>query len=796
MSGLETNIFPLLNLKELSSRYRLYRVKGLSQEQKNRYPNEYFKRMMSLRARLSYQLQKPVTTIEKEGFVHVVVRDDAAELPSSIEVARTTLYLEPLGQTFDLDYTLRTPQNDLICHKFLQFLLREPLESDRRLWSPGSGSPFFTFEPIPSLNGIEHYRGFKARVLTTHDGGIGLCVDVAHKYISARPLPMYLSEREFRRWRDRHYIYHFGHDWYEIKAEYVDALNVAEYQISDDEEKISLVDFIYQKTNAPAPRELVNLPSDASTVVYHNNRGEERGAPAALCYLVYRTRDREMKKLHRFSIMEPQARRELIHKYVREHLGSLKFGDTRLRVSDRPLLAPARKFLVPDYEFGNSHVLSVRGTSGAQHVSLDNLGETRLALLKRRGPGFYKNDPLDRQYLFLPRSVCYTYGDGLVDFLKEVVDDLFPQEEGYSPKIVPYDDTVAKIWPAQAAAIKKAAEKHCDEPGYAVVMVHRVDGGGPGQEDTLGATVMRELHKLHVYSTIIHTSFSENCYTGVRGADGKLTYKIRGGERGRLMGYLRGVALNKILLNNQRWPFVLSTKLHADLIVGIDVKNHTAGFVIVGKNGIHIRPDFDTSLKEQEKLSTKRMKRCLIRILGKESEFSDDLVRTIVLHRDGRFFESELLGAKEALEHLKSIGVVHQDASITFVEIAKTAPVPFRLFDVIEQDEGKARVWNPEVGYYYIAGEVDGYLCATGRAFRRRSTINPLHVKRLEGTLSLEKCLEDIYYLTALTWTNPRDCSREPITIKLNDRYLGEEAGPYDSEALADEYQSLEDVLS
>src|SRR6516162_997920 len=41
-------------------------------------------------------------------------------------------------------------------------------------------------------------------------------------------------------------------------------------------------------------------------------------------------------------------------------------------------------------------------------------------------------------------------------------------------------------------------------------------------------------------------------------------------------GYLQNVALNKILLTNNFWPFVLATPLHADLTIGIDVKNQTA----------------------------------------------------------------------------------------------------------------------------------------------------------------------------------------------------------------------------
>ena len=52
------------------------------------------------------------------------------------------------------------------------------------------------------------------------------------------------------------------------------------------------------------------------------------------------------------------------------------------------------------------------------------------------------------------------------------------------------------------------------------------------------------------------------------------------------------------------------------------------------------------------------------------------------------------------------------------------------------------------------------------------------------GPLPIEKCLEDVYSLSALALTKPDDCTRYPITIKLNDRFLGEEATEYDADAL------------
>jgi hypothetical protein len=57
----------------------------------------------------------------------------------------------------------------------------------------------------------------------------------------------------------------------------------------------------------------------------------------------------------------------------------------------------------------------------------------------------------------------------------------------------------------------------------------------------------------------------------------------------------------------------------------------------------------------------------------------------------------------------------------------------------------------------------------------------------------MEECLEDIFYLCALAWTKPDDCSRDPITTKLNDRFLSDEATKYDAEALEYSLSSDED---
>jgi hypothetical protein len=74
MSALETNIFPITNLAQLSATYRLYRVRGLRSEQP-----EYFQNRQALLRALSYEMHSPVTVIDRDALPHVAIREDAPE---------------------------------------------------------------------------------------------------------------------------------------------------------------------------------------------------------------------------------------------------------------------------------------------------------------------------------------------------------------------------------------------------------------------------------------------------------------------------------------------------------------------------------------------------------------------------------------------------------------------------------------------------------------------------------------------------------------------------------------------
>ena len=774
MPRIETNDFAITNLDALSSRYRLYRIKGL-----NRDHSEYYANRQHIIRKLSFWLKKPVTIIERDDIAHLVVRSDAPEISSPMSLVRVPVYFEPVGDSFEVDYAVRSPENDEICIRFLQFMLQEPLHSRPELWQPKAGDAFFKKTFVHSTDEIAHHVGFAIRVVLAPGGGLALRVHVANKYVGRQPLPPYIRRDEFEQWKKRHYIYHFGHQWYEIRADLLSDMNAMEYPIPVDGSWMPLLEYVVQQCQKPIPPELAQVPNDVSVISYLDNRKNERGVPASLCFQVYGPHDQGMEQLHRKSLIPPHARRPLTLDFVRQYLTRLSFGNSRLNVDTHPIIVPARMFSVPDFKFGNDTVLSVRGTAGTQHVSLDRLGVTRAALLRDPRAGFFHTEPLDRQYLIMPQSVVESHGGRFIEDLRAAVDELYPQEHGYTPEIVTYNDRVKRTFAQQGNSILDAVRLKCRKPGYAVVMVHQTS---ERTEDPLAAMVIRELRELNISAAVIHSATARESYVLGKGNDGQPQYFPRQSGRKRLSGYLRNVALNKVLLTNQRWPFVLATPLNADITIGVDVKHHTAGLIVVGRSGEKLRSFCRTS-RQKEKLRADQMEKYIVEIISDEAASGNPLARVIVMHRDGRLFPSELEGARKAMERLKRTGVIAPDATLTILEIAKNQQAPARFFEISEQDREEL-VDNPQIGLYRIVGETEAFLCTTGRAFPRPGTVEPLHVVHVYGPLPIEKCLEDVYSLSALALTKPDDCTRYPITIKLNDRFLGEEATEYDADAL------------
>jgi hypothetical protein len=772
---MESNVFRIKNLSELSARYRLHRVKGLMRDQRDYYRNLGF-----LVNRLSRELRSPVTFTEQDGLPFLAIPEDSAEPEPHYLLVGHTAHLEKSLDVLTIDFTRLDEETTPLALRFLQFCIQGSLWKKNDLWQPSTGRPFFEKKAHSLGNGVGMHCGFAIRAMAMEDG-IGLCLDVTHKYVSVRPLPTYLSSSDFQQFKMRHAVYRMCHDWFEIRLAERSELSVAEVLFPYNGKQVNLLQRLQQHDARPLPPEVVGLPRDSSVVHYYNGRDELRAAPSALCYLILETDAQLVARRHGRSLIPPEERRSQISDLVRKYLSNLTLGDIRLRVTSRPIHIPRRSFSIPDTEFGGGKILSVKGAPGAIHTTLNALGQHRLNLLRDKSAGFFVKEPLQRQFFFMPQTIQQSWGPEFLRQLQRAVDTLYPQDDAYEPELITYDDRKGTTFVDQGLAIKAAAAEDGAKEGYAVVMIHDPSDRKRRQQDQLAAYVMQTLFEgFDIRVAVMHTEVGSECYRLRSNAHGQLIYAPVMGKSGKLNGYLRNVALSKVLLNNEKWPFVLAEQPHAELMVVVDVKAHHVGLTVIGQGARYICTHIG-KCRFAERIETDEFRNLVVDAVCKYCSTTGLPPRTILLVRDGRMYQPELMGMHRGLKFLQVNGYARQDTAVTCVELPKRSLTPFRLFDVRFDKRCQGGVThNPTVGQYYTPNRHEGYVCATGVPFYRPGSVNPLHVKKIDGTLSIEHCLEDVFWYTMLAWTRPEDCTRYPIGLKLNDRRLFEDAGEYD----------------
>ena len=575
-----------------------------------------------------------------------------------------------------------------------------------------------------------------------------------------------------------------GHNWFEVTLAGLSDISIGIPSIPLEGGVASLIDYLHSKSRKPVPPSIANLSPDGAAVYYRTNGPEQRSAPAALCHVVEDTHTQDGARHQQKTIIKPLDRRKQIRRIVSSFLCRVQVGDVTLSLSDRPARTKTKPFFPPDLRFGNGVKLALGVKGHRAYTAIEDYARNRLVRLKDKNAGFFEQSLLDQQYLVLPKSVENSYGSQFLNDLKSQVDDLYSNGGGYNPEVIVYDDlNVSRDFVGQSRAIRKAVEIADVRPGYVLVMVHRYDRR-PRSADQLVAWAVKEFHGLFgLNAAVVHTDMAKKAYGSMTRGDAT-RYILRDSERGRFFGYLRNVALNKILLTNGKWPFILDTPLYADVMIGIDVKNNTAAFTLIANRGKIIRLSTSSS-RQKEQLLKGQVVQTVSELIRQEGPHFESRPKQIVIHRDGRTWPSEIEGLEEACRQFSAEGHIDQGLELTVVEIAKTAPAPLRLFDVkCSKRENRLLVDNPMVGNWIQTDNNEGYVCTTGRPFRIPGTSNPLHIRRAAGNMPIEHCLSDVFSLACLTWTRPEGAMRLPISIKLCDRSLFDDAAEYDQDAI------------
>jgi hypothetical protein len=674
---------------------------------------------------------------------------------------------------------------------FLHWSIQNKFYNNPSLWQPRSGYPFYNKSPDQEFrrfsNDVDLLRGFSFRVILLPDARIGVCIDVSSKYVSRGPLPTIIERKDFNnKFQGLNCLYEYGNRWYEIRIEGLSDFDVSSVTLPPT--SISLFDDIQEKAGSHKSPNLLALPRDCSVLIYYTAFREPRHAPSGLCRLTYTTDHPQVKQFHSRTIKPPFARRKELQFVVERNFRDLTFGSNKIILSEKPLNVDEKRFIIPDLEFGKSKVLSVRKTPNAIPSSLDEFAFKKRDLMYSNEAGLFVKKPFDRQYLILPKSVYDSFGKKFIEDIRNEVHRLYTTEDKivYAPTVITYNDSVQKTVPAFGRAIIDAVEENNVGSGFGLAMIPEIRSKRFRKEDELANLVMRELRERDIFVSIIHNTVGMESYEYTASENENERWRLVPDrkQQGVYKGYLRNVVLNKILILNNCWPFVLKTPLNADLVIGIDVKNNCAGFTVIHKNGADIT-FYSSESDQKERLSKNHIYAKIIEIITNEQKLSNRNIRKIVFHRQGKLFSPEKDGIIRALNRLANDGTVPKDYECTLAEVKTTSRVPFRLFYVaVLPGDQKEMVYNPWIGTFVPMSESESFVCNTGPPFEHRGTTKPLHVVKIAGPMILEKVVEDVFYLSNLTWTKIDDCSRQPLSVKINDIRLREIAGEYDLDAL------------
>lgn len=777
------NIYKIENLNEIKWEYRLFKVRGISP-----LSEDFEKNAQLLSDRLSRMTRSPCIKLREDEQLFVAQPIGCLEPPERVPLVGTEAIIKAVETTKIIDCGKITDQEMPIAVRFLQFHLDGQLHNVKSLWRPSAGMPYFHKQSDPSFKSedVVMYRGFKFRVIPLPHMEIGICVDVTRKYASRYYLPPKIQPDQFRKYKGKNAIYEFGHRWYEISIDGISDLNVSEVPVGNS----SLYEYIHDKTKGQKPPALLTLPRDCTVLTYKTSLGFVRHMPSALCRLTYTTDHPAVSKYHSKTIIPPHKRKEEIEFIVKQYFSGWEFQGIPINLSSNMLEMDCDVLELPDLEFGGGKILSLKQISNTVYSTLDDFSYLKKRLLYSTDAGFFVKKPLDRQYLVMPKSMYETYGEKYIEDLKEQFRRLYSPDGAfqYDPVIITYDDSVRQsIYILGNEIINSVMQTISNSffySGYGIVIIPRLRSKKPYKEDELANLLMCEFRKRGIHVSVTHTEIPFLSYVQSEAQNGQ-PWQIVQDEKvmKRFRGYLEMVVLNKILLLNRCWPFVLSKPLNSDLIIGFDVKNNTAGFMLMFKDGRTF--SFRTSDSDQsEQLGRGHVFTVICKYLKDELEGYPYKIQKITVHRDGKLYDGEKRGIKEALDRLAEEGFIEKDYDCNFVEIKKTSKIPMRFFEkVIPEGSMYERIENPKIGTYKIFGNT-AFMCTTGQPYKYRGTTKPIQISKVEGNMDFKLILEDIFAAANLTWTKPDYCSRLPITIKMTDIRLREWAGEYDEDKL------------
>jgi hypothetical protein len=754
------NLFPVSNQKQLSLSYRLLEIGDLPRTQSfhanlqraRRYVNQEYGTPAVLRKHDDGKYYLAIApTVKKDS-----------NLPESLQISGIqgiTISLTLHNQLTTITLSKMDAIQAHLVEEFLSFELRSAFRSCQDLWRGASPFVYYTKQPVPLATDNHHvciYPGFRYRVRVI-DGEIYFALDVTHVSIDSRTFAERIAKgEEWRHFQGRHFLYEFGPLWYFMQLQEVShsSIGVAKFEHPDKPGiHVSVHDYTLEKWG-DHPK-VKQLDPDSSALVY-NNPGQKDQLYGAVMLARLRYNTAETEQLHSETILEPDERLKGQKQTIAQYCDNrIELNGQKVRISQKAKAINANTFPIPAFKFGNNQILNLDSSSDLQKMLSD-----RKKWLRSSTIGPFESQPASMsQFILAPLGVGTD--EDLMERLRQDISQAVNNisQQDYDPNVVIWDDSRAKTIPQ----VKRELEQHKQfmesAGGLACALVILPDGYSPSDLGKLRRHVKKMLDPVRTKCI----QASEVTKYLRRTPDGYVV------SNNIYWSYLFNTALKLLVVSGAK-PWVLADALHYDLYIGIDVLNTTAGFSFLGVGGelLQFRP-FTSG--DQEKLSASEIAEVLLnnlpRFIERLREKTGRLPRHMIIHRDGRSYDTELEGYQHVIGELQSNRLLLSDARCGIVEIHKSNSESLRMFNWYQ-----ARAGNPKVGRYHVFNKDWGLVATTGYPVLTQGTAAPLSAHIAYGNLEIEKVLQDIFNLSMLSWTKPDGVQSTPITIKIIDDWL------------------------
>jgi hypothetical protein len=723
----EGNLFGFTNVPEWRSNIRRWAVRGVSAGADR--PVE----IQRLKLAVSRETRAPVAHIDDASGLWLALPADKA-VEHEILIGRQLARLEPAGDA--LEVRLR---DGTVGRRFwlatVRFACRTPFINSPA-WGSEHSSVHIEREPVRVVGHVAIHRAFRLRIVEFGDVDVALCVDVVHRYIDTRPLPIVYPRLVGAVGRTA--MYTLGPHWYRVRILEPSTDTVAENRIECPEHgRESLLNHLQRKW--PRDPQIAALRPDSPVVVYEHGQ-DRRSAVAEFLRRTIKQDELALRAAHQATILAPDVRRRVLVEFVEQNLCRLSFGGCSLAIASSPVEVVARRVALPALRYGRSRTLAFPGGNGAGAAAVCDYARQRLRMLDARVAGPAADAPLETQHLLVPDTLPRHAAERFREAVEFEIRHMLPASGEL--RLIRYDAPRTQRLPDQVSLITAQIQRTAPD-GYGVLVLPR--------------NGHRKLHD-YLHNDLRHL-FQFQGATEPKVAE---WFGDPGRSEGDRHSFARHVALG-VLIANHRAPFVLAEVPHHPIVLGVDVRRGVVGITLVANAGEQFRFHSFHHAGMRERLSRRRFAEELGTFLRREVERLALRPTRLLIVRDGRLLAGEADAVRDALA---SLGAVDCWAP-TFVEVHKSSMTSFRLWR-----RGDGRVENPEVGVWIEISDRRAVLCTTGVPFRLPGTAQPLLVVHREGPASIREVVEDVLRWSFLAWNSPTAAARLPLPLKLTDTFL------------------------